>query len=270
MPKPLEKLDFDFEIKALTETKDDDYFRFEGLASTFLNIDHGRDIVLPGAFTESLKEITPVILWQHSSYEPIGMPEECREVPEGLYLRGMLPKSDTFVSGRVIPQLKIKSITKMSIGYRAIEWKIDSANDVRILEKVKLREVSLVTFPMNDKADITGFKSALSFVEGLDVSPEIKEKITRFISEQKRICVEDLSFLNVKGYETKRDLENVLRESGLFSNQAATKLASVFSRESLEGDADDAVKAEIKQLLTDYSNVELELQVKSILKSLES
>ncbi len=52
------KLDFSFDIKAL-ETEQEGLF--EGYASIFGNKDSHSDIVMPGAFSESLQVRTPVI-----------------------------------------------------------------------------------------------------------------------------------------------------------------------------------------------------------------
>lgn len=153
----LDRIEVPFEIKA-TNNDDKDFFTFEGLASTFGNVDQGGDVVVSGAFNKSLVKRAPVILWQHNSSEPIGMPVEVKEVQEGLYLKARLPKDDTLVKGRVIPQMKVGSIRKMSIGFNTIESDRDR-DGVRLLKELDLWEVSLVTFPMNEQAGVTGFKS---------------------------------------------------------------------------------------------------------------
>ncbi len=48
---------------------------FEGYASLFGTADLGRDVVLRGAFAESLRKRAPAgvkMLWQHDAAEPIG------------------------------------------------------------------------------------------------------------------------------------------------------------------------------------------------------
>ena len=60
---------FDFKVKALHDD-DEDFFTFEGYASTFGNEDLGGDIVRPGAFQDSILDISRSgrhlpILWQH-------------------------------------------------------------------------------------------------------------------------------------------------------------------------------------------------------------
>lgn len=65
--------------------------------------------------------------------------------------------------GRVIPQMKIGSVDKMSIGYSIREKGADYIDDVRHLKDLKLWEVSLVTLPMNEMADVTDMKASIPF-----------------------------------------------------------------------------------------------------------
>ncbi len=183
-------LQFDFNIKATSES--DDFFTFEGLASTFSEDLEG-DVIMPGAFKESLAKGLPPILFQHLSSEPIGISTEARETKEGLFFAGKLPKSDDLVKGRVIPQMKIGSLKSMSIGFSMCRDDVEIKNGTRFIKKVDLREVSLVTFPANPGAQVMGFKS---------------------------IEINDLEQI-----DNKRSLEELLRDSG-FSRKAATYLAS--------------------------------------------
>ena len=158
----IKKLTFPFQVKAFEE--EDLYFSFSGYAATFNNVDRGGDRIIPGAFAKTLGEIMSKqkegklpILWQHQSDMPLGVFTKLNEDPHGLYVEGRMPKSDDFVSKRVMPQLKIGSIDSMSIGYSTID--ADFEDGVRALKEVKLFEVSLVTIPMNDQAMVTNMKS---------------------------------------------------------------------------------------------------------------
>lgn len=169
----MKKMVVPFEVKQITE--DEDYYIFEGYGSTFGNIDYGDDKVVQGAFIETVadlmssqKEGKLPALWQHDTEEPIGSYTELREDSFGLFVRGRLPKADTFVSGRVIPQMKAGSIAAMSIGYSTLDYVIEGG--IRILKKLRLWEISLVTMPMNPKAIITGLKSSGNFHE-LPIAP---------------------------------------------------------------------------------------------------
>jgi HK97 family phage prohead protease len=145
---------------------DDEYFYFEGYASVFNNIDRGGDRIMPGAFKESLVSIPVKILWQHKMSEPLGVPVEMREDAKGLFVRGKMPKDDTLVKGRVIPQMKIGSVNTLSIGYRTREFSTEKTDDdgtVWNITKVDLFEFSPVSIPMNPEARITDLKGVARF-----------------------------------------------------------------------------------------------------------
>lgn len=173
----MKKMVVPFEVKAITE--DEDYFFFEGYASTFGDIDLGNDEVQRGAFADDVKAKMAVpgeaklpALWQHEHDEPVGAFSVLQEDRVGLFVKGRMPKADTFVSGRVVPQMRVGSVKAMSIGYTVVEWAM--RDGVRLLEKLKLWEISLVTTPMNPKAVITGLKSNAAFHD-LPVAPRDQE-----------------------------------------------------------------------------------------------
>jgi HK97 family phage prohead protease len=166
-----------FEVKAVDKNTDPDNFIIDGLASPYGNIDSYRDIVMPGSFTTDIisKGSGRPILWQHNRNEPIGK-GEIEDQTAGLACRIKLPKKDTFVSGRVIPQVEIGSVTGLSIGYRTIKEEWDDATRVNRLLEIELKEISLVTFPANDNARITAAKEYIkSFGENPDSELSFKE-----------------------------------------------------------------------------------------------
>ena len=66
---------------------------FEGYASVFNRQDLGRDVVLPGAFRESLSKRGAAgvrMLFQHDPGEPIGVWEKIYEDARGLFVRGRI------------------------------------------------------------------------------------------------------------------------------------------------------------------------------------
>ena len=69
---------------------------FTGYASRFGVVDLGRDLVLPGAFAESIARRGPrgiKMLFQHDPAEPIGVWLEVREDAHGLVVHGrVLPE----------------------------------------------------------------------------------------------------------------------------------------------------------------------------------
>ena len=84
------RLDLPFEIKSISDSGE-----FTGYGSVFGVKDSYSDIVIKGAFTNSLnqwklKGRLPALLWQHKMDEPIGYYTKMVEDDNGLYLEGQL------------------------------------------------------------------------------------------------------------------------------------------------------------------------------------
>jgi HK97 family phage prohead protease len=171
-----------------------------GYASTFGNVDQGGDVVIRGAFKEALEKakaegrLIPM-LWQHDQREPIGVWDSIEEDRKGLKVQGKLLIDDDPLAARAYAHVKAGSIGGMSIGYRTLPGGMTEdpkRRGVYQLTKLDLREVSLVTMPMNIQARITDVKS---LVES-GVLP------------------------------TERQFEQFLREAGGFSKKRALALAT--------------------------------------------
>ncbi len=209
----MEKLLVPFEMKELTE--DDDFYYFKGYASTFGNVDLGNDVVVEGAFTETItkfsKESPLPALWQHDHHEPVGVFDVLREDKKGLYIEGRMPKEDSFVRERVAPQMRIKSVKAMSIGFWIKDWKHE--DDVRKLLKIDLIEISLVTSPMNPDAVITDFKS-LSFddIKEIDIrelEKQFKEGV-KLSNKATKTIISAIKSLRDEGESNRDDWSEVM------------------------------------------------------------
>lgn len=199
----LKYIDRPFEVKAV-----EDDGTFTGYVSVFNNVDQGGDVILPGAFTETLaawkaKDSLPPVLWQHRSGEPIGPFLEMREDSVGLWVKGKLLVDDVPRAKEARGLLKAKAIRGMSIGYVSRDDSYDRATDVRTLKKLDLWEGSIVTFPMNQMAGVNSVKSAIDAIQ------------------------------------TVRDAEAFLRDVGQLSNAQAAAFISRFKSLSGQRDSDD-------------------------------
>lgn len=155
----------DLEEKALQET--DEAWTFTGYASIFNSKDLGNDAVMPGAFAKSLRDHgLPLILFQHKMDEaPVGTCIDAKEDKRGLWIKGELPKDDTFVSGRLVPQLKRRGLRGMSIGYKATETEKRKSDGVRLLKTIRLYEASFVSLPMHPEAGLESIKGVVPFCD---------------------------------------------------------------------------------------------------------
>ena len=153
------------ELKAYQDEEDEkEMGRFEGYASIFGNKDLGNDIVMEGAFRKSLMKRRPKnvkMLMQHDTKMPIGVYEKIKEDENGLKVQGRLALG-TQKGKEAYELLKMGALDGLSIGYKADPKKqvYDERKRRRYLKELDLMEISLVTFPMNPKAQITQVKAS--------------------------------------------------------------------------------------------------------------
>ena len=207
----MSELDFALEVKAL-----DDDGHIEGLAVGYGNMDHGGDIVAPGAITASVagRKSLPMLLF-HDHKRPIGVWNEFKEVGEGLLVKGRFDDTQDGKESRA--RARSGSLGGLSMGFKATRHRMEGK--ARHLLEVALHEISLVTIPMNDR--------------------------TRVMS------VKDI--LDGGGKPTVREFETFLRDAGGFSKTAAAQLASA-CKPHLRGEPDvkaiETAEAEFLRLLT--------------------
>ena len=135
---------------------------FSGYASLFGAVDLGQDLVMPGAFHESLGERGSrgvKLLFQHDPNEPIGVWLEINEDNKGLFARGRLMPEVTRAR-EVLSLMRAGALDGLSIGFRTQQGRTDPASGVRRLDKIDLWEISVVTFPMLPQARVSTVKRA--------------------------------------------------------------------------------------------------------------
>lgn len=124
---------------------------FDGYASLFDQPDLGRDVVAAGAFADSLVRRGGAagikLLWQHDPAQPVGVWSEIIQDQRGLYVRGALNLS-VARGQELFALLQQGAVAGLSIGFRTGKAHADPINRLRVLTRIDLWEVSLVTFPM--------------------------------------------------------------------------------------------------------------------------
>ena len=126
--------------------------------------DNYADVIERAAFVKPLKNHKgagprPAMLWQHDAGKPIGVWTEMVEDEKGLRIKGQLAM-ETVKGKEAHALLKMGALNGLSIGFMSKEWSYDRDTEVRTLTEIDLWEVSLVTFPANEKARVTNVKSA--------------------------------------------------------------------------------------------------------------
>lgn len=198
---------------------------FTGYGSVFGNVDSYREIVAPGAFTESLKAIKasgdPLpALWQHRSGEPIGGFDKLEEDSYGLKVAGWLLKDEIPRAAEAYALMKRRVVKGLSIGYYVLEDSWNEKDRIRTLTKLELVEISIVTFPANDQAQIDSVKSMEQIIKAGKLP-------------------------------TLAEFEDFLRESG-FSKSQATAIAGKGLKDLLSRSESGGEKGDVLSALRDF------------------
>lgn len=135
----------------------------EGYASLFNVADSDADVVAPGAFDQSLQDGRKTgrglpLLWQHDATQPLGVWRFLRVDAVGLFASGQLFIHEVAKAAEAYALVKQGALSGLSIGYRPERARRDAKRGVRILERIRLFEISLVTFPALEAARVSAVK----------------------------------------------------------------------------------------------------------------
>lgn len=214
----------DVQIKSIDEEGN-----FEGYISKYNNVDAYGDMVMPGAYSATLKSGRPISMYFNHQYRQPGAPArigvwlEFREVEDGVIAKGKLIMGHPFAAG-IHASMKAGVLTGLSIGYYvpaggAKQVRHSDGREIRQLFAIELVEVSIVDDPADPHAQIS-----------LD---------------------------SVKSVESIRDAEQFLRDAGLTASEAKTFIARLKGILRSEQELDPAKKAEqeaLEALRNLYSN----------------
>lgn len=194
---------YNIEQCQLKFSSDDATGEFEGYASVFDSNDAVNDTIARGAFKSSLIELrTPAMFINHDHAGiPVGDWQRLEEDSYGLKATGKIDLNHKD-GASVYSAMKRGAMDGLSIGFTMNAGDFEQKDEGgRIIKDMRLREVSVVTFPCEDSARIAQVKA------------------------------EDFTFTDLKG------LERYLRDACGFSKSAATAFASRAAR-ILRGDPD--------------------------------
>lgn len=152
-----------FEIDGLEIRKSDDGKRtIKGHAAIFNTVADGgwfREQVAPGAFRDSIGVDDVRALWNHDANYVLGRNKagtlRLAEDERGLAIE--IDPPDTQMANDLITLIERGDVSQMSFGFQTIKdsWETkEDDKDIRTLEKVKLWDVSPVTFPFYKDTDV--------------------------------------------------------------------------------------------------------------------
>lgn len=152
------------------------------------NKDSVGDIIVPGAFNESLKRRKPRVVWGHNWNEPIGKVLEMYEVPSSDPRLPMKMRAAGIGGLYAKVQFNLKSERgrqafadvaffgeeqEWSIGYKTLDADFDPKRQANVLKKVELYEASPVLHGANQLTGTISIKS----VEGQNNNESIKAQM---------------------------------------------------------------------------------------------
>ncbi len=134
----------------------------KGYASVFNGVDSYGDTIVKGAYAAAIKAAGTrgiPMLHQHDPDRVIGRWLAMKEDDKGLVVEGTLTP-DHSLANDVYASLKAGHVDGMSIGYRIPPGgSSERADGVRVLKKIDLREISIVTFPADGAARVDAVKA---------------------------------------------------------------------------------------------------------------
>lgn len=184
-----------FAIKSIDESAR----RFTGLASTW-DLDFGMDVIRRGAFAKTLGDwrssngTRNIHLIDSHDYRSVtaqvGTLVEAKETAAGLDCVFEMNAATDARSEAVWSRLVSKAVNGLSIGYEALSFEFEKPEGadpwdvIRVIKELRLLEVSVVLWPMNDNARVKGLRGVLDALPPSDVG-----KFFQALSTEQRAAV---------------------------------------------------------------------------------
>lgn len=167
-----------------------------GYAASFGTLDADRDIIMPGAFTKTIKEQGPQsaqprikYLLNHNTSQPLGLPQVLKEDTKGLYYESKVGTNSIAVD--FLKMVDSGLITEHSIGFNTIRKTVinpdaDWREQTTQIHEVKLYEFSALTaWGANQYTPLIGVKSLKS----------VEDRIERLIKATENGTFTDSTFI---------------------------------------------------------------------------
>jgi HK97 family phage prohead protease len=114
-----------------------------GYASVYC-VDRHKDLIMPGAFEETLKKQRPLMFWMHNYKQIIGTWMHAEEDSYGLKVNGMIDISGANDFVNYIAEYLCNKALNLSIGFNVGDNAKKNDKGIREIYKVDLIEISIV------------------------------------------------------------------------------------------------------------------------------
>jgi HK97 family phage prohead protease len=216
----MQNIDFSFECKSLNDSG-----VFEGYASVFNEKDLGSDIVVKGAFAQSIKTRGAKGIKMFGDHDPrnrVGVWTSIEEDEKGLLVKGRLLMAKSIAKDIYI-DLKEGALDGLSIGGMTKKDKYDGRRKARMIEEFDLFEISLVSIPMNQSSRVVSVKSSMT-----DMSTEDWREIEATL-RTKGLSRSD-AVRAVSGFKEWSRREGATNTANLLRDEDGTEIAALIRR----------------------------------------
>lgn len=193
-PKGLQFKSFAFDTKAVAEEPDDDGFVYiEAYASVFNNVDSHNDMIVKGAYSDTLKawaeKGAPIpSYYNHGAFssdphDNVGFLAEAKEDDHGLKVRMALDVAHNAKAAYAHRLIKQDRLRELSVGYIAKSWELIHEEGkreweyTRKLTALDLLEVSVVSVASNPLATVTAKAAQLLYGETDEVEGDDEDEV---------------------------------------------------------------------------------------------
>jgi len=195
-----------------------DGYQFEGYASVWDSVDSYGDTVQRGAFKKTIadyadKKRMPRMFFSHQQANVIGKWLEMKEDDYGLWVKGELTPGHRMAED-VRASLAHGAIDGLSIGFIDRDSE-ETKEGGRLLKEIELFEISVVSLPAEERAQITSLKSRLISMGGLKDAERVlrdagftRAEAAGFVSRVKAMCQSESDAL-----EAKTKAETLIRQN---------------------------------------------------------
>lgn len=220
-----------FEIKSAGDAGE-----VKGLGAAFNNVDGGKDVIHPGSFKKSIdfyheSKSMPAMFWNHEQTMPCGDWRTMQEDAKGLDVVGDI------WHGKGMPHAEMAynvargtGMKGMSIGYKTLKADREAKTGIRHIYDVALKEISILLWPMNDRAEILSIKSLMQDDKGefksiRDIEEILSETLTGLSNREVKALLAD----GYKGLAKLRDAADSSQENASEFSAELKKLAAIMA-----------------------------------------
>lgn len=122
-----------------------------GYAAVFNNVDSDKDVILKGAFSNLNDRFN--LYWQHNLKQQIGQIDSIKEDHRGLFIKASI-WDNLLLSKQINKTIRNHEVTGLSIGFKPLETKMICGKKIRLITRLHLVEISVVTRPANPHSQI--------------------------------------------------------------------------------------------------------------------